>query len=302
MERAAFEYKIDAVINKLGVSNKCPVICLFATARDIYRKPCKGMWNILKEDILGENKCEILREDSFYVGDAAGRMAGWKSGKSADWSSVDRKFAINAGIKFYTPEEFFLDEPLNKLIDLGRDPRNLPVRIREPLLLDDHMATIKNEESVVLMAVGYPASGKTTFYERHFKDKKFVHVNQDTLKTNKKCIVQVSQALKNNQSVYIDNTNPTRESRQVFIQLAKELNVQVKCLHFTADEWLCKHLNVFRSITKSTEQLPAVAFNSFRSKYQPPCEAEGFHEIVVIPFDCVFRNNEESEIFSNYLL
>ena len=35
---------------------------------------------------------------------------GWKGKARKDHSCGDRKFADNIGIKFYTPEEFFLNE------------------------------------------------------------------------------------------------------------------------------------------------------------------------------------------------
>lgn len=38
-------------------------------------------------------------EKSFYVGDAAGR--------TGDHNDTDRKFAVNAGLIFYTPEQYF---------------------------------------------------------------------------------------------------------------------------------------------------------------------------------------------------
>lgn len=47
-------------------------------------------------------------DQSFYVGDAAGRPADGIHPK--DFSCSDRKFASNVGIKFYTPEEYFLGE------------------------------------------------------------------------------------------------------------------------------------------------------------------------------------------------
>ena len=36
------------------------------------------------------------KKNSYFVGDAAGR--------ADDFASTDRKFALNAGIQFYTPE------------------------------------------------------------------------------------------------------------------------------------------------------------------------------------------------------
>ena len=43
-------------------------------------------------------------------GDAAGREAGWDQNpkKKKDFSCSDREFARNVGLKFYTPEAFFL--------------------------------------------------------------------------------------------------------------------------------------------------------------------------------------------------
>lgn len=50
---------------------------------------------------------EIDLADSFYCGDAAGRPLGWAPKKKKDFSSSDRLFAMNIGIKFVTPEEHF---------------------------------------------------------------------------------------------------------------------------------------------------------------------------------------------------
>lgn len=45
---------------------------------------------------------------SFYCGDAAAREANWAPKKKKDFSSSDRLMALNLGLKFYTPEEHFL--------------------------------------------------------------------------------------------------------------------------------------------------------------------------------------------------
>ncbi len=76
---------------------------------------------------------EISYEDSFYCGDAAGRPAHWDGSKrKKDFSASDRLFAMNLNLKFFTPEEYFLEwkpAPFN-LPEF--DPRSLPTDI--PLL------------------------------------------------------------------------------------------------------------------------------------------------------------------------
>lgn len=51
---------------------------------------------------------EIDLAESMYIGDAAGRPAVGK--KKKDFSFSDRLFALNVGVKFFTPEEHFLGE------------------------------------------------------------------------------------------------------------------------------------------------------------------------------------------------
>ena len=69
---------------------------------------------------------------SFFVGDAAGRPANPMTGKTKDFKCTDRLFAINAGLTFYTPEEFFLSAK--------RDDKFKQV-IRSPSIL--HLMNIK---------------------------------------------------------------------------------------------------------------------------------------------------------------
>lgn len=105
--------------------------------------------------------------ESFFVGDAAGRPDNWKSGYTKDFASTDRKFAINIGIKFYTPEEFFLGEA-PAIFDLGPfDPKGLlEVSSASNSWLDS--SKIVGEKHLVIF-VGPPAAGKTKFFKDHFE-------------------------------------------------------------------------------------------------------------------------------------
>ena len=60
--------KIDSILRLFEI----PANVIFATRRDVYRKPAPGMWSYFKE----QNKDSPINEaDSFYCGDAAGRPA-----------------------------------------------------------------------------------------------------------------------------------------------------------------------------------------------------------------------------------
>ena len=64
--------------------------------------------------------------ESFYCGDAAGRTAEWNFNPKTkkDFSCSDRLFATNNGLKFYTPEEFFMNKaPTPNFTMPGFDPK-----------------------------------------------------------------------------------------------------------------------------------------------------------------------------------
>lgn len=64
---------------------------------DPFRKPKPGMWKIMTEHF--NSGIAIDMDQSFYVGDAAGRVD--------DHSDADIRFAQAVGLKFHLPEEFF---------------------------------------------------------------------------------------------------------------------------------------------------------------------------------------------------
>ncbi|KAG0434358.1 Polynucleotide 3'-phosphatase ZDP [Dictyocoela muelleri] len=90
-------YKFKSDIMTVLKKFKIPIIFIAATNFDYYRKPSIGMYEFFVNVYLNGN----IPVSSFYVGDAAGRIS------TSDHSDCDIKFAYNAGLKFYTPEQFF---------------------------------------------------------------------------------------------------------------------------------------------------------------------------------------------------
>jgi bifunctional polynucleotide phosphatase/kinase len=299
VELAGFKVKIEAVISKLGI-REVPVVACFSMARDVNRKPCTGMWQLVEREYLKPAGACIEREASCFVGDAAGRTAAWKPGKPEDWSSADRKFAVNLGLPFFTPEEFFLSEPRCDEYALGRDPRKYLCKhfgVDVGSLVERSSA----DGVEMVIVVGSPASGKSTLYQRYFASKGYVHVNRDALKTMTKCVALAKASFAARKSVFIDNTNPSRKARTDFIRLAAEAGVKIRGLLMGADEMLCRHLDAFRSIKVGCEPLSEMAFRTYQASYQRPEPEEGMGSVTEVPFVPCFDTDEDRELFSRYL-
>ena len=81
---ADFKAKVSAVFTQLDL----PISVYAATNHDRYRKPRVGMWEELLEDYDLENAETLDLDNSFFVGDAAGREA--SGGRTKDFSCGDR--------------------------------------------------------------------------------------------------------------------------------------------------------------------------------------------------------------------
>lgn len=94
--------RLQAILNEIYKNSSYFnfVVCVASSMKDHYRKPCTGMWNYINSIF----EIDICKENSFFVGDAAGRIKGWKKGAKCDFSCSDRKFAHNVGINFFTPD------------------------------------------------------------------------------------------------------------------------------------------------------------------------------------------------------
>ncbi|KAF1960144.1 PNK3P-domain-containing protein [Byssothecium circinans] len=280
---ADFKSKVSAVLKHLDI----PGLSIYAaTAHDVYRKPRMGMWRELLEDYDLEGEGMVDLAGSLFVGDAAGREAVGKSPK--DFSCGDRDFAANIGISFHTPEEYFLQEaprPFIRSFDPAAFLKELPPPSEGPRYT-------KNNPLEIVLFVGSPGAGKSSFYRRHLQPLGYGRVNQDILKSRDKCLKAAATLLEEKTSVVVDNTNADEATRADWTALAKKMNVPVRCILFTAPAKLCEHNDIVRALNIGEDTnpehrllLPKTAFLGFAKRYSEPDVSEGFQDVVKVNFE-----------------
>ncbi|KAJ8109817.1 hypothetical protein OPT61_g7175 [Boeremia exigua] len=276
---ADFKSKVSTVLGQLDL----PITVYAATGRDEYRKP----------------------RDHFFVGDAGGREA--VAGISPkDHSCVDRNFAANVGLPFHTPEEYFLEQtPQPFARDF--DPITFIGNSAERSTPANPGFTRTDVLDIVLL-VGSPGAGKSSFYWKHLQPLGYGRVNQDILKTREKCVKAATTLMDEGTSVVVDNTNADQDVRAVWVKLAKKYSVPIRCILFTAPAKLCEHNDTVRALNLGSDtnpekrsMLPKLAFTSFASRYRAPKLEEGFKEIIKVDFEFT-GSDAQKELWSKYWL
>ncbi|PQE03758.1 hypothetical protein CJF30_00006435 [Rutstroemia sp. NJR-2017a BBW] len=114
----------------------------------------------------------------------------------------------------------------------------------------------KNPQDVILF-VGSPGAGKSTFYWKQLEPLSYARVNQDILKTyspamiednltfdeRDRCIKVAVELLGEGKSVVVD-----REVRSKWVALAAKHSVPIRCVHFLAGAQICEHNDAVRAL------------------------------------------------------
>ncbi|KAJ2002259.1 hypothetical protein H4R26_003702 [Coemansia thaxteri] len=333
----AKDYRLK--IAKIAQELQVPFTIYAAIDKDYMRKPAPGMWFMAELDNAGVT---VDRASSFYVGDAAGRPAGWQRGVAADFSDSDLAFALNAGVPFYTPEEIITseicarDEPMPPPV-----PRTWPLARFSPKSLafdhDGHAALLADLEAsassakaqnkgLLVLLVGPPACGKSTFASAHLASLGFERVNMDTLGTSKKCVDAVKGALMAGRCVVVDNTNPDPASRCSFISIASAFGASAVAVVFAHESRdLAMHNNQYRSklvqarffhraavpqvgqaavsvydVPCGSDRVPDVAYHAYFKRFVMPTLSEDLARVLHYPFVPSFDNSGDEALWQQY--
>lgn len=197
--------QITSIFRQLDI----PLSFYGATAQDRFRKPRTGMWDEMLDDFDLQAEDAVDIDGSFYIGDAAGRAK--TDQRNKDHATSDRydkppsavpgqsrvmtdygesrHLAANIGIRFQTPEEFFLAaapehydhgfDPLRHLEGVEASPKSTDT----PKSSSASLPFTKNDPQELVIFCGSPGAGKSTFFWDVLEPLGYERVNQDILKT-----------------------------------------------------------------------------------------------------------------------
>jgi bifunctional polynucleotide phosphatase/kinase len=228
---------------------------------DYCRKPNTGIWEKYFD------KKGISKSKSFFVGDAAGRLNNIRTGKK-DFSCSDRMFASNVGLPFYTPEEFFQPNVYDK-----KEPYEEPETWKT---FPKSQKSLKLEGYNVIILMGAPGSGKTTFSKSHSE---YTHINKDILGTDAKCLKLMKKELEAGKKVIIDMTSPKKSKRKAYIQVAKQFSQRCLCVWINVTKTQSFFLVNYRCKIDLLPKIPDVAVHSYFKYFEKPTKSEGFDSI-----------------------
>ncbi|GMR48752.1 hypothetical protein PMAYCL1PPCAC_18947, partial [Pristionchus mayeri] len=295
VDKGGFKRKIEAIVK----SAKVPIQVFVSIEAARYRKPMSGMWEHFTKHCNGD--IEVDKESSVFVGDAAGRHK-TKDRERKDHSCADRLFARNVGLRFETPEQFFEGKKGDEVWGpVPFCPHDFAKTERD--LLEPKDAPLPSSEKEIIVMVGFPGSGKSSFAKRLEKDHGYVVVNRDSMGTWQKCVAAARNALREGKSVVVDNTNPDKESRKRYIVLAAEMgNVPVRCFEMTTSMHHAQHNVKYRMLFRSGPEVSSMVLRMHSSKFEPPSLSEGFQSIVRVNFIPAFESEEEKKSYFQYLV
>jgi predicted kinase len=133
----------------------------------------------------------------------------------------------------------------------------------------------------LVLFIGIPGSGKSTFYAQRFLNT-HVRINRDMLRTETREKILFEACLRAKQPFVLDNTNVTAEKRDGYIKAAKAAKFRVVGYFFdcAVDEALKR--NEERA---GKAHVPKVAIYAMAKRLQAPELREGFDELFRVKND-----------------
>jgi predicted kinase len=134
----------------------------------------------------------------------------------------------------------------------------------------------------LVILVGLPASGKTSFYQSRFAVT-HAHVSKDLMPGARdkgaRQVVLIEEALRAGRSVVVDNTSPRVVDRAPLIAAARRHGARVVGYVLDTSRGECLKRNRLR---EGKARVPDVAVHVAAARMQPPTLEEGFDELFTV--------------------
>jgi predicted kinase len=144
----------------------------------------------------------------------------------------------------------------------------------------------------LIVFVGLPAAGKTTYYRAHFAAT-HVHVSKDrmpnTRDRERRQQTLIEQALAAGASVVVDNTNPSVATREPLIALGRRFGARLMAYYFESNVRLSIVRNEQR---EGAARVPNIAIFLAQKKLVPPTIEEGFDEVKIVKQEVAMSNEQ----------
>jgi predicted kinase len=136
---------------------------------------------------------------------------------------------------------------------------------------------------------GIQGSGKSTFFKEYFF-RTHVRISLDLLRTRHREKIFLAACLESGQRFVVDNTNPTRAERAVYIQAARDKKFAAIGYYFSS---LAEDAMARNALRTGKERVPDVVVKGTLAKLERPSLDEGFDTLYYVAIvDGEFRIRE----------
>lgn len=258
------KHRTDKFCEKL-FSSGIPAIFMIATENNFCNKPKIGLW-VLLNALFRNVGIRIDKEKSLCIGNNAARLSTRKTSKHGrclkDPNYIDRAFAHNIGIDFFTPEQyFFKSEPRpfqypDTILSIDEKKTFAETSAKfgtENYLREGNVGLFLNKSfpqypQYMIVLIGNYFSGKTTLANMIKDDHKNWNII-DIPKSRKKTTVKntrknICEQLKEGKNIILDGLNHRKEQRMTYISTIREFKkVAVLIVILSTQKKVCMHLN-----------------------------------------------------------
>ena len=233
--------RVQNLVNWIAAQVGCPLSAILSTmspkkSNASYHKPNPQLFQVAQSTL----KATWDLNESFFVGDSENLLDAQ--------GGVDRRFAQNVGLQFFTPDEYFGPSDASR--------RRAKMQTAKGSIVPTHAQEARAallggywRGPILLLLCGVQGSGKSTFADallrrqgNHNKDNdddddddtegSFVHLCQDVLKQRDKVEAATREALKMGKSVIVDRMHLTRDQREPFLRIGVDAKVPVHVIVF----------------------------------------------------------------------